>query len=311
MIQTVTVTVNPSLDRTLRLDALWPGGLHRVRQARADAAGKGINVARACTRLGEPAVALGILAGNAGRALADILRRDGVTGEFEWVDGETRTNLKLVEPDGRTTEINEQGPTVPEAAQRRLQERLETWLPKVKAVVVAGSLPPGVPPSFYGELVSQAREAGAFVILDADGEALRAGLRHQPDLVKPNREEAERLLGRGLGSARDAVEVARTIRAEGAARVLVSLGAAGCAFSGPDKEGWIDALRVSHLESTTGAGDTLVAGLVAGWLRGLSLPEAARLGVAAASSAVGREGVARPDPHQTASWVSQVQVHQA
>ncbi|MGE5589800.1 MAG: 1-phosphofructokinase [Bacillota bacterium] len=309
MIQIVTVTVNPSLDRTLRLDALWPGGLHRVRHARADAAGKGINVARACTRLGEPAVALGVLGGNAGRTLSDILRRDGVTGEFEWVDGETRTNLKLMEPDGRTTEINEQGPAVSETTLRRLQERLGTWLPKVKVAVVAGSLPPGAPPTFYGDLVGQARQAGAFVVLDADGEALRAGLKQQPDLVKPNREEAERLLGRGLGSARDAVDVARAIRTEGAARVLVSLGSGGCAFSGPEGEGWIEAMRVPHLESTTGAGDTLVAGLVAGWLRGLSLAEAARLGVAAASSAVGREGVARPDPHQTASWVSQVQVH--
>jgi len=176
-------------------------------------------------------------------------------------------------------------------------------------VVIAGSLPPGVPPSFYGELVRQARESDAFVVLDADGASLQEGLRYGPDLVKPNREEAERLLGRGVGTGADAAEVARAIRRMGAARVVVSLGDGGCAFSGPESEGWIDALRVQSPVGTTGAGDTLVAGLVAGWLRGLPLAEAARLGVAAASSAIAHEGPARPDPHEVAAWVNKVQVH--
>ncbi|MHB9144375.1 MAG: 1-phosphofructokinase family hexose kinase [Symbiobacteriia bacterium] len=309
MIEIATVTLNPSIDRTVRVDGLWPGGLHRVRESRTDAAGKGVNVARACTRLGEPAVALGILAGDAGRSLADLLRRDAVYGEFVWVEGETRTNLKLLEATGRTTQVNEVGPRVTVAALRHLEQKLAEWLPRLKVVVISGSLPPGAPPSFYGDLVRQCREAEVFVVLDADGDALRAGLAEGPDLVKPNREEAERLLGRGIGSGPDAVTVAQAIRESGAARVVVSLGDGGCAFSGPDGDGWAGALRVPGIEGTTGAGDTLVAGLVAGWLRGLPLMEAVRLGVAAASSSITHPGPARPDPHEAEAWAAEVQLH--
>lgn len=300
-----TVTLNPALDRTVSLDRLQPGGLNRALSVRLDAGGKGINLARVLRRLGIDAVSLGFLAGDTGRLVAELLGREGMASDFVWVPGETRTNLKLVDGRGRVTEVNEPGPLVTEVELQALEARVLALDPAVQVLALAGSAPPGVEPELYGRLLRLARERGLRTVLDAEGDALEAGLEARPYLVKPNADEAARLFGERPGTLAEAAEMAATLVERGVELALVSLGAAGCAFATRGESGWGRPPEVP-VRGTVGAGDSLLAGVVAGVLGGREASEAVRMGVAVAASAVAQEGPGRPDPEQVRALLAAV-----
>jgi len=302
-----TVTLNPALDRTVALNSLRLHTLNRADSVRVDAAGKGINVARVLTRLGHSSVCLGFLAGDTGRTVATLVEREGLPTDFLWVGGETRTNLKLVEYGGLVTEVNERGPLVTEQDLDALAEQFQQRLNRFHMAVVAGSAPAGVSPGYYARLVSSARQAGVPVALDAEGEALEAGLSAGPDLVKPNADEAARLAGARPDTLSEAAEVAAILADRGVRLALVSMGALGCAYATRDEYGWAEAPAVAA-RSTVGAGDSLVAGTVASLLEKRPPAEAVRWGVAIAASAVRWQGPGRPDPGEVAGLLSQTAV---
>ena len=272
----VTVTLNAALDVTYAVDHLAPGESHRVQEVRERAGGKGINVARVLHTLGHEVAASGFLGGRTGAAIAEELTRAGVRAEFEPIRGESRRTVAVVTPGlDEATLFNEPGPLVAKEEWSGVQNRLPPLLGDGAVLVLSGSLPRGVPARAYADLAEQSRLAGARVVLDADGDALRAGLDGRPELVKPNVAELGRLLGRPLDAADDAavLDAADVVRQSGVRTVVVSRGRYGLAVSTPDGT-WTARMRTAVSGNPTGAGDAVVAALAAAMSDGTPLPEA-------------------------------------
>ena len=194
-----TVTLNPALDKTVEIPNLALDTVNRITKMRTDPGGKGINVSKVIAKLGGTSKAIGILAGNSGKAIQDALDSEGLAHNFRFVPGETRTNLKVIDPENHTnTDINEPGIEVDAPELTALLYDLLKELKRGDIVVLAGSLPKGAPKDTYYTWVESCKKAGAKVFLDADGELLAEGLKAAPYLVKPNNDELSRMMGREL-----------------------------------------------------------------------------------------------------------------
>jgi 1-phosphofructokinase len=287
-----TVTLNPALDKTMAIPGFAIGRTNRASIEQIDAGGKGINVAKAARQLGCPVIALGFLAGANGRWVADALRAMAIPCDFEWVPGETRVNLKIKDPlTGTETEINEPGFEVGPDHVQSLTRKIEEQAGQCSVMVFSGSLPPGVPPEIYGEFIRIARNRGARTILDTAGAALKHGIAAGPDLIKPNRAEAEEVLGTSIDGEAALLGAARRFLALGARVVVLSLGADGAlAVSG--REAWRARSPSVIASSSIGAGDAMVAALAFAMTRGLALEDALRLATAAGAATVATNGSA-------------------
>ena len=287
-----TVTLNPALDKTMAIRGFAIGGTNRASIEQLDAGGKGINVAKAARQLGCPAMALGFLAGANGRWIADALQAMGVLCDFEWVPGETRVNLKIKDPvTGTETEINEPGFPVGKGHVESLKRKVEEIAGQCSVMVFSGSLPPGVPPEIYAEFIRIARNRGAQTILDTAGAALRFGIAAGPDLVKPNRAEAEEGLETRIDGEAALVGAARRFLEMGARVVVLSLGADG-ALAVSQHEQWRAWSPPGAASSSIGAGDAMVAALAFAMTRGLALGDALRLATAAGAATAATNGSA-------------------
>jgi 1-phosphofructokinase len=286
-----TVTLNPALDRTLVVPRFAPGRTNRVQDEWLDAGGKGINVARMARRLGCPVIATGFLAGARGRSIWQALSNDGILTDFVELPGETRVNLKIVDPgSGTETEINEPGVPVQAAQLQAIMDRVDTLARRCPVVVLSGSLPPGAPADTYARLIATARRHGSRTILDAAGEALARGVVAGPDLVKPNRAEAEELLAARLETDEDLLRAAQALIGRGAHAVALSLGAAGALLVTGEHGVWRARPPALRAASSVGAGDAMVAAFACAFLNAYPWPEALRLATAASSVS------ALPDP---------------
>lgn len=256
-----TVTLNPALDKTVEIPDFTLDAVNRITTLRTDPGGKGLNVSKVIQKLGGTSTAIGVLGGMTGRRIADAMDALGVQTDFTFVEGETRTNLKVVDPTHHTnTDLNEPGLTV---TQNVLDGMLTTLTAKIQPgdiVVLSGSLPKGAPADTYGVWTAACGKAGACVFLDADGEALRHGLAAKPYLVKPNHHELSRLTGHTLNTVDDLLAAARDMIAEGVERVVVSMGGDGALFVSADTACHAEGLQVP-VGSTVGAGDSMVAAL--------------------------------------------------
>jgi 1-phosphofructokinase family hexose kinase len=287
----VTLTPNPSLDRTIELAQLVRGGVNRAEGGRVDPGGKGVNVSRALAQHGVKTAAVLPLGGPDGARLADLLAGQGIEVRAVPVSGGVRSNITVAEPDGTTTKLNELGPTLTPGELVALTDAvLDTASPGCW-VVCCGSLPGGVPDSFFADLIGPLHERGARVAVDTSGAALTAVLgrpagRPMPDLIKPNREELAEAVGRPLGTLADVVTAAHDLRARGVGIVLASLGADGAVLI--DHTGCVHArATVERPRSTVGAGDSLLAGFLS------CVAEPARSGSAVlATAAAAREALA-------------------
>lgn len=279
----VTLTPNPSVDRTVEVDQLVRGAVLRALSARVDAGGKGVNVARALAANGRPARAVLPSGGAEGAQLAALLSPQGVEVVLVPVAGAVRANVSIVEPDGTVTKINEPGPVLSaEEVEAMVAATLDAtagaaWL------AVSGSLPPGVPAGFYGRLIDALAATGVRIALDTSGEPFTHALADGPDVVKPNRHELAEAVGQSIATIGDVVEAAQLLRAKGAKTVLASLGADGAIL--------VDGTGATHAEarvdvprSAVGAGDALLAGFLAAGGAGVpALVEALAWGAAATS----------------------------
>ena len=288
----VTVTPNPSLDRTIEIDRLQRGAVIRAHAVRVDPGGKGVNVSRALAQHGRPTVAVLPSGGAEGAQLAALLAPQLVPTVPVTVAGATRSNVTLVEPDGTTTKINEPGAALTTQEVSALEERVEELAARASWVVGCGSLPRGVDADFYAQLVARSRAAGARTAIDTSGAALAAVVEASPDLLKPNHEELAELVGRSLITLGDVTEAARSLVVAGVGAVLVSLGAEGALLV--DGEGVTLARGPAvTVRSTVGAGDSTLAGYLAGGGAG---PVALRAAVAFGTAAVTLPGSALPGP---------------
>lgn len=300
MARILTLTLNPALDLTVRLARLEPGEVNRSDAVLTHAAGKGVNVAQVLADLGHHVSVGGFLGAANPEAFDALIASRGFGDAFIRVPGETRSNIKIAEQDGRVTDINAPGPVVSEQAQRELLERVAMIGPEFDAVVVAGSLPRGVSPQWFQGLLEELKALGLKVALDTSGEALRAGLKAGPWMVKPNTEE----LAEALGNATDAIS---RLHQQGVEHVVVSDGAAGVSWYSPAGALHATPPQVT-VASTVGAGDSLLAGMLHGVLNGDTPEQTLRRATAIAAMAVTQIGFGISDDAQLARLESGVHV---
>ncbi|AVT31648.1 1-phosphofructokinase [Plantactinospora sp. BC1] len=293
----LTLTPNPSVDRTVFVDALPRGAVIRSRRGWSEPSGKGVNVALALQRHGRSATAVLPVGGSVGAQLSRMLRLAGLPVREVPVRGEIRSNISLVEPDGTVTKVNEPGPALDAGETTALVRAVLDNLTGVTWLACCGSLPDGVPPNLYAGLAEAARSRGVRVAVDTSGEPLRASLAGRPDLVKPNSAELADLVGRPLRTFGDVVDAALQVRRLGADTVLASLGADGALLVDATGVRHAEA-RVSRVVSAVGAGDAALAGFLHGDGAGTA---ALRTAVAWGAAAVQHEGTlfSAADPDQT------------
>jgi 1-phosphofructokinase len=301
----VTLTPNPSIDRTVSLAGeLVRGAVLRAESVTAQAGGKGVNISRAAVAAGVPTIA--VLPAHKDDPFVVELLRDGIDCRPEQPAGDVRVNLTLTEPDGTTTKINTPGAVVAPADLDRLFAAVTHRAQQASWVVLAGSLPPGAPKTWYAELVGALRATSAKVAVDTSGAplvALAAGLeQHAPHLMKPNGEELASLTG---GDA-DAIEADPAAAAEagavlvsrGVEAVLATLGGSGAVLVTAEGA-WHATPPPTTVVSTVGAGDSSLFGYLLGALRGAAPAERLRLAVAYGSAAAGLPGTTIPTPDHT------------
>jgi 1-phosphofructokinase/tagatose 6-phosphate kinase len=307
----VTVTLNAAIDRTVAVPNFQLGHRHRAVESRTFAGGKGINVARALSRLGRPAIATGFAGGPTGNRLLEQLRGEAVLTDFTRIAGETRINLAVIDPtSGEQTEINERGPAVSPEEVEAFAARLGYLADGAKLCVIAGTLPPGAGEGLYARLVDELRERGVPTILDAEGDAMLAGLRAGAAIVTPNEREAEELVGQEFGDGQDLVH---------GLSELVRLGAREAAITRPD--GCVAAIgegsgqrfievRTEPLApvSTVGSGDAFLAGYAAARYEGRPAEECLAYGVACGAESTQHFGAGVVDRSQVERLLGEVHV---
>ncbi|HWR84975.1 MAG TPA: 1-phosphofructokinase family hexose kinase [Rhodoglobus sp.] len=255
----MTVTLNPSLDRTLELDGLERGSVLRTSTPTLEAGGKGVNVTRALTANGIPSVAVLPVGGGEGSELTALLEAEGVATRLVPVAGRTRSNITLAEPDGTVTKLNEPGAPLERRELAAIVAVLADAVGDGDWVVISGSVP-----ASFGASDAAALTGGldrSRLAVDTSGDALSAFLDGGPRLVKPNRAELAELTGHPLGSIAEVIDAAYTVRDRGADLVLVSLGADGAVLVGPSGV-LVGESRVPRPRSTVGAGDCFLAGFL-------------------------------------------------
>lgn len=297
MAKILTLTLNPALDITVSLDSLRAGQVNRSQAQHTHAAGKGLNVAQVLADLGHSVTVGGFLGRDNLQPFEALIEWRGFADCFVRVAGETRSNIKLVEANGCVTDINGQGPEVDAASRSALMRKLLQIAPGHDAVVVAGSLPRGIDPQWFAELLGQLKAQGLKIALDSSGEALRAGLQAAPWLVKPNTDELAEVLGHSVTGRAEQQQAASRLLASGIEHVVVSQGEHGVS--------WYRAGAVLHAQppqvrvaSTVGAGDSLVAGMVHGLLQGEAPAQTLRRATAIAAQAVTQVGFGIRDSAQ-------------
>jgi tagatose 6-phosphate kinase len=303
---------NTSVDKTLELDDLRPGEVHRVRSVRAWPGGKGLHVALTVAALGEPVGLVGLIDTAHRAQFEDVLGPRGVAFHGVETSGSVRTCLAVRDRGGtRITEILEPGPALDEGTRDELRARFLALAAGSSLAVLSGSAPPGFGDGGYGELVIALRGAGIRGLVDTSGALLRAALDARPFLVKPNREEAEALSGATIDSVAAAARVARALVAGGVERVILSLGEEGAIAAG---DGRVAHARVSVPAAAhpVGSGDCLLGGVAVGLARGAGFEEVLRLGVAcgAANTLTAETGWLRREdveallPRVTTTWIA-------
>lgn len=286
----ITLTLNPALDKTVEINNFTAGNVNRISSTRLDAGGKGINVSKVLRSLGGESKALGILAGRAGNFIKDYLDENKIQNDFVFINGETRTNLKIVDKiKHENTDINEVGPEVTIETINLVEEKLFDSLKPSDIVVFSGSIPKGVPENIYGKWIEKINKVGAKAVLDGDGEILKAGVQAAPYLVKPNIHELERMFNVKIENTAEAVQYGKKLLDYGIKFVALSLGGDGAIFINSSATIFVKGIKVEVI-STVGAGDSMVGALTYAISKHLELEAAIRLAVATGTANVMTSG---------------------
>ncbi|NQX02829.1 1-phosphofructokinase, partial [bacterium] len=265
----VTITLNPAIDQTVFIERLTVGKVNRVHRHCRQAGGKGINVSSMLGGYGLPSTATGFLGRDNPRVFEELFKNPLIRDEFIRVPGETRTGIKIVDEATReTTDLNFPGLEPTFADLQQFEKILRKLVKPGRWFVVAGSLPIGISPDFFGEILALLKRGGAKVAADTSGEALKIAIAGGADLVKPNEHELAEFLGHELPDFASRVDAAQQLQREKVPHVILSLGSEGALFISPEKALMAAAPPVKVV-STVGAGDSLLAGYLAGLTTGL------------------------------------------
>ena len=303
----VTLTINPAIDRIISIDRLAFEDRAYINSSRESAGGRGINVSSVIHSFGGETLAVLISGGDSGKRLEGLLGKCGYRIAVVPVQNEIRTNLTITDKHGLTVNLNETGPQLAKAEVARVERVVRDTLDHASWLMMCGSIPPGVPPAFYGKLISMARHKKVKTLLHADGDALREGIAARPTVVSPNQQEAGRLLGQTLLTRTHYLEAAERIRQLGAESVVLTLGSRGAV--GAFADGLMEALppRIDAV-CPIGAGDALMAAYAWARKRRTSAADALRWGVAAGTASARLPGMSFASLAQTREIYRQVEV---
>lgn len=308
----LTVTLNAAIDRTVAVPNFRLGHRHRAVESRTVPGGKGINVARALSLLGRPAIATGFAGGPTGGRVLEQLREESVLTDFITIAGETRINLAVIDPtSGEQTEINERGPAVSPEEVEAFVKRVEYLATGAKICVLAGTLPPGAGDDLYARLVKDLCARGVTVVLDAEGEAMLAGLRAGASVVTPNEREAEELVGQEFADGSDLAHGLSELTRLGAGEAVITRPDGCVAAVGSGSERRLLEVRTEPLDpvSTVGSGDAFLAGYVAARYEDRPAAECLAYGVACGAESTQHFGAGTVDRNQVERLLGEVAVH--
>jgi 1-phosphofructokinase len=275
-----TLTLNPSVDYIMELDSFQKGGLNRSSAESAFPGGKGINVSRVLHLLNVDSVALGFAGGHTGEYIKQFLNQEDIRTEFVEVKEPSRINVKVKADE--ETEINGSGPSISEEHIRELFDQISS-LTADDMIVLAGSIPGSVPKTFYQEIAAQCQKQGTKVIIDAEKKLIEPVLPLKPFLIKPNHHELGEMFDVEIDSVEKAVHYGKILKDTGVENVMVSMAEKGALLLTED-EVFFSSVPKGELKSSVGAGDSTVAGFLAGLSRGWSVKDSFRLGTSAGSA---------------------------
>lgn len=285
-----TVTLNPALDYVLDIKEFHLGCVNRSASERLLPGGKGLNVSTVLHRLGTESIALGFIAGFTGTELKRRFELSGCRGDFiELKEGSSRINVKVKSE--AETELNASGPIIDSDSMKKFMDKLNS-LKSGDTLILAGSIPSSLPVSLYGDIMELLSGRDILVAVDATGEHLLHTLSYHPFLIKPNHHELGEVFGRLLTSKEEVVAYAKKLQEQGARNVLVSMAGDGAVLLTENGEVLKSKAPKGTVKNSVGAGDSMVAGFIAGWCETHNYTHAFRLGIASGSANAFSEGFA-------------------
>jgi 1-phosphofructokinase/tagatose 6-phosphate kinase len=285
----ITVTLNPALDKTLEVPNFTQGRRHRSVEQVTMPGGKGINVARVIKRLGQPVIATGLVGGATGTRILEALNDEAILNSFVRIRDDSRTNTAVLDPTtGSQTEINERGPAVTAGELDLFHEKLLYLAKGASMCIFAGSLPRGIEPEIYAELIREVKRLNVTTIVDTEGEPLRLAVRAEPDLVSPNELEAEELVGQEFNDVDDRAHAVVEMGRLGAAEAIMTVRDGCYAHVIDDGAGTLYRVSVEEQEAASriGSGDAFLAGYVAARYAGRAPVDCLRYGVACGAESI-------------------------
>jgi 1-phosphofructokinase family hexose kinase len=307
----ITVTLNAAIDKSLSVPSFRLGRRHRTVEQRTMPGGKGVNVARSLKTLGRPVIATGFAGGATGTRIVEALTEESILNDFVRIREESRTNTSVHDPTtGTQTEINERGPEVTAKEAELFRDKLLYLASGAEIVVFAGSLPRGLEPSIYADLIRELRRMNVTTVVDAEGEPMRQAIRAEPHVVSPNVLEAEELVGHEFHEEADRVVAVSELCDLGAGESIVTL-PDGCVASllvdgRPERHRvWIEPREAV---AGVGAGDAFLAGYVSARYAGSAPTECLRFGVACGAESTQRLGAGLIDPKGVERLLAEVSV---
>ncbi len=284
----ICIYVNSTIDKTIYLEKFEYGGTNRPYKVQTDGAGKAINAAVVLKALGAESTVLGVAYDADSKIITGRLNSHGIAHSFHELEGTSRTNTKIFDREKQViTELNESGQSVPQSVLDDISAQACEMAGEGDIVILTGSLPPGCGADYYAGIIRALRKKGVKCVLDADGETLRLGVAELPYLIKPNTDELAAITGSKAGSVAEVISACKKLLCSGIEVVAVSMGADGALICSNESAYFAKPLRVD-VQSTVGAGDSMVAGMVANI--GKPLNEMLRAGVAAATASITLSG---------------------
>jgi 1-phosphofructokinase family hexose kinase len=307
----ITVTLNAALDKTLEVPNFRVGRRHRSVEQTTMPGGKGVNIARALKRLGQPVIATGLAGGATGNMIVDALNDEAILNGFVRIREESRTNTAVLDPTtGVHTEVNERGPAVSAHDLELFRDKLLYLAKGASMCVFAGSLPRGVPPDIYAGLIRELKKQNVTTIVDTEGEPLRLAARAEPDIISPNELEAEELVGQEFNDIDDRCQavVEMTRLGPGEAIMTVSDGCYACVLENGSQALYRVRIEEQEARSTIGSGDAFLAGYISARYQQLSPIDCLRYGVACGAESVQHFGAGLIDPSAVDRLLGEVEL---
>ena len=285
-----TVTLNPSIDYVIKLDNLKNGEVNRTKEEYVYPGGKGINVSLILKELGYKSRALGFVSGFTGLYIKDTLKNKGLEEDFiNLENGFTRINVKV--KSNEETEINGHGPNIDDESLNELYEKLDS-LKENDILVLAGSIPKTLDSSLYENIMKRLENKNVKIVVDATKDLLMNVLKHKPFLIKPNKDELEEIFKVKIESEEELISYGRKLQEKGARNVLISMAGDGAILINENNEILKSKAPKGEVKNSVGAGDSMVAGFIAGYIKNNDYKEALKLGIATGSASAFSEDLA-------------------